>query len=234
MRKFITVAVLVALLAGSLVFKAVSDDQKEFRWYPFATRSSGKQGWLFWEMPPPYKFNNYADCQARLAQYIASDSSKTEGVKPPYGCVYHGDNFYHVYLVNWLHDGALFDGCLSKHIATPTDDSDHLPLYDPALIDEAESGPTWYCVGWWTDPALLRSQARAIELTRCQERDTDWRHVGSHELVDHLDRFNKRCAELGIKTDCKVSKQIRPPAPNETDDERFLRETEGPSAVCSG
>jgi hypothetical protein len=226
-----TAAVLAAmalLAAGSLVGLGVTswgkENKADFQWLPFATNSQDQQSWLSWNMPPPIEFQSHADCMARVGQFLSSDYNSHEGFKPPYGCVFHGNNYYYVYLINWLYDGSTFAGCLGKRIASSADSSSD-PLYDPALIGAAEAGPTWYCVGWWTDPVLLRSQAHARQVAACQHHNSGWEYVAEFALAEHISRFNERCAELGVKTNCKLVQDAPVPAPpNETEGQRADRE----------
>jgi hypothetical protein len=198
-----------------------NEKKADFRWWGFATNSQDQQSWLVWNMPLPIEFRTHADCMARVAQFLSS----TEQFKAPYGCVYHGDNYYYTYLVNWLHDGRSFAGCLGKRIVSSADSSSD-PLYDPALIGAAEAGPTWYCAGWWTDPGLLRSQAHARDVAACRLHKSGWEYVSAVDLAEHLTRFNEHCAELGVKTNCKAVHRASQIPPGETERQKAIRTLE--------
>jgi hypothetical protein len=213
MRKFAAAVAAMGLLAAVGLGVAWAKEKKDdFKWLAFATSSQDWQVWLSMEMPSPVEFQTHADCMARVTQFLSSSSN--ERFKAPYGCIYHGNNYYYVCLVNWLYDGGSFAGCLAKRIASP-DDSSSDPLYDPALIGEAESGPTWYCVGWWTDRVLLRSQARARDVAACQHHNSGWEYVPAFMVVKHIAQFTEHCAELGVKINCKGVH----PHPGKTKDE---------------
>jgi hypothetical protein len=224
-KRYLAVAMAAAVVVAAVLIGLTSYDKngKEFPWLPFATDSGGRSemGWLMFVMPPPIEFQSHADCKARIAQFLQSDYPDASAYQPPYGCAYHGNSFLYVYVVNWLYDGNLLDGCLAKHIVSSTDSGSE-PLYDPAVLipDKAESGATWYCVAKW--PGATESRARTIarQLAACQQHDTGWRHVSSPELKAHLTAFNAHCAELGIKTDCKM---VVMHSPGETADDPFTR-----------
>ena len=181
----------------------------DFPWLPFATNEQDEQRWLMFDMPSPTEFQTYADCKARVIEFLSSTSNQ-DGFKAPYGCVYHGNNYYYVWLLNRLYDGRLFDGCLGKTIVSPTDPGSQ-SLYDPALITAnapaigtTEAGRSWYCVGWWTAPSVLRSQAYSRQVMACQQHNSGWEYVPEMFLPQRIASFNQRCAALGVKSTCKL------------------------------
>ncbi len=235
----LAMAAIVVVAAVLIGLPSYGKNGKEFPWLPFATHSGGQTGqdWLMWNMPPPIEFQSHADCKARIAQFLQSDYPDASAYQAPYGCAYHGNSFLYAYVMNWLYDGNLLDGCRAKHIVSSTDSGGE-PLYDPAILapGQAESGATWYCVAKW--PGATESRARTItrQVAACQQHNTGWEHVsGISELQAHLTAFNARCAELGIKTDCKMVARHTPAPPGETAAGRDIREfldSTSPGAQC--
>jgi hypothetical protein len=230
-KRYLALAMAAVVAVAAVLIGATSYDRngKAFPWLPFATNAGG-QTTLMFGMPPPLEFQSHADCKASIAHFLQSDSPGASAYRAPYGCAYQGNSFLYVYVVNWLHDGNLLDGCLAKHIVSATDSGDE-SLYRPTVLvpGRPESGATWYCVARWPGAAESRAQtiAQAAEIRAqttvrqvavCQQHNTGWEHVPVMYLEAHIADFNADCAELGIKTDCKVVTKHKPKPPGEAVD----------------
>jgi len=97
----LAMAAVVAVAASLIGLTVYDENRRAFPWQGFATTREGQTNWLSnWQMPLPVEFHSYADCKARIAEFLQNSDGRAENYRAPFGCAYRGNSFLYVYVMN--------------------------------------------------------------------------------------------------------------------------------------